>query len=130
MSNTPATRDRILDTALGIVRGNGGTSLTMGEVASQARLSRQAVYLHFQDRAALLVAMALHAGEARNLPTKFAAIAGAPSARAASRNIGSLRSVRAWSAELETSRRGRQLSPVGPSKVVTIAKGAVRFWKV
>ena len=91
MSSSLETRDRILDAALAIVRGNRGTSLTMGEVATQAGLSRQAVYLHFQDRTALLVAMALHADEMRDLPAKFAAIANAPSARAAVAALVSLR---------------------------------------
>jgi AcrR family transcriptional regulator len=91
VSSTGETRDRILDAALAIVRGNRGTSLTMGEVATQAGLSRQAVYLHFQDRAALLVAMARHADEARDISAKFAAIAKAPSARAAVAALVALR---------------------------------------
>jgi len=99
VSSSLETRDRILDAALAIVLGNRGTSLTMGEVATQAGLSRQAVYLHFQDRTALLVAMALHADEARDIAAKFAAIAAAPSARAAVAALVALRAgdnPRAW----------------------------------
>lgn len=92
VSSSLETRDRILDAALAIVQANRGTSLTMGEVAARAGLSRQAVYLHFQDRTALLVAMALYADEARDLAAKFAAIAKAPSARAA---VGALVGLRA-----------------------------------
>ncbi len=91
MSSKADTRDQILEAALALVQENRGTSLTMGGVASQAGLSRQAVYLHFQDRAALLVAMALHADEARALAAKFAAIAKAPSARAAVAALVALR---------------------------------------
>ena len=56
-------------------------SLTMAEVAAQAGVSRQAVYLHFTDRTALLVALMRHVDEGR--AAKVAAIAKAPSARAA-----------------------------------------------
>lgn len=91
MSSSLETRYRILDAALAIVRANRGTNLTMGEVAAQAGRSRQAVYLHFQDRTALLVAMVLYADQARDLAAKFAAIAKAPSARAAVAALVSLR---------------------------------------
>ena len=109
MSSSGETGDRILDAALAIVRGNCGTSLTMGEVAAQAGLSRQAVYLHFQDRTALLVAMARHADEARS--AKFTAIAKAPSARAAVAALVTLRAgdnPGAWPVEriFETLRQG------------------------
>ncbi len=65
--------------ALAVLRGN--PSLTMAEVATEAGLSRQAVYLHFQDRTALLLALARR--EQEDLPSKLAAAAKAPSARAA-----------------------------------------------
>ena len=55
----------------------------MAEVAAQAGVSRQAVYLHFADRTALLVALVHHVDEARGLAAKIAAIVKAPSARAA-----------------------------------------------
>ena len=77
------TRGRILDAALARLRDNQGGSLTMAEVAEQAGVSRQAVYLHFSDRTALLVALVHHVDEALGLPAKVAAIAQAPSARAA-----------------------------------------------
>jgi AcrR family transcriptional regulator len=53
----------------------------MAGVAAQAGLSRQAVYLHFPGRAALLAALAAHA--VRPLEERLAAIADAPSARVA-----------------------------------------------
>lgn len=91
VSSSLETRDRILDAALVIVQGNRGTSLTMGEVATQAGLSRQAVYLHFQDRTALLVALALYADETRDASVRLAAIAKAPTARAAVAALVALR---------------------------------------
>ena len=75
------TRGRILAAALAKVRDNHGASLTMAEVAAQAGVSRQAVYLHFADRTALLAALVRHVDEAP--AAKVAAIARAPSARAA-----------------------------------------------
>ena len=77
------TRSRILEAALARVRGNQGAGLTMAEVAAQAGVSRQAVYLHFADRTALLLALVRHVDETRGLAAKLAAIAKAPSARAA-----------------------------------------------
>src|SRR4051812_20776978 len=81
MSSKEGTRSQILDAALAKVRL--GADPTMAEVAAQAGVSRQAVYLHFQDRGALLLASIRHADEARGLDAKLAAIAKAPSARAA-----------------------------------------------
>ena len=45
-------------------------------------------------------------------------------------NISSLSRVRAWSGLFETSRRAMHASPVGASKVVAIANGAVRLMNV
>jgi AcrR family transcriptional regulator len=65
---------RILDAALACLRNSG--SLTMAQVAEKAGLSRQAVYLHFPGREALLAAV-----QARQLPAPD--LDAAPSARAA-----------------------------------------------
>ena len=77
------TRSRILEAALARVRESQGEGLTMSEVADQAGLSRQAVYLHFADRKALMIALARYADEERGRAAKMAGILGAPSARAA-----------------------------------------------
>ena len=74
---------RILEAALARLLADSGAGLTMAEVAAQAGVSRQAVYLHFADRTALLVALMRHVDEGRVLAAKVAAIAKAPSARAA-----------------------------------------------
>jgi len=77
------TDSRILEAALARLRANPGAGLTMAEVAAQAGVSRQAVYLHFADRTALLTALMRHVDEGRGLAANVAAIAKAPSARAA-----------------------------------------------
>jgi len=81
MSSKVDTHSQILEAALARLRANQGASLTMAEVAAQAGVSRQAVYLHFADRTALLTALVRHVDEGR--AAKVAALATAPSARAA-----------------------------------------------
>src|SRR5471032_2668404 len=76
MSSETPTKLRILDAALACAAAN---RLTMAAVATQAGLSRQAVYLHFPDRAVLLAELARHL----DLPQDPAVLASAPSARAA-----------------------------------------------
>lgn len=53
----PETRDRLLDAAASLAREQGLAQLTLASVAQRAGVSRQAVYLHFGNRATLLVAM-------------------------------------------------------------------------
>jgi AcrR family transcriptional regulator len=52
------TRARILDTAWKLVRERGVEAVTVADVAAAAGVSRQLVYVHFENRAGLLVAMA------------------------------------------------------------------------
>jgi len=81
MSSFDGTSSRILEAAMTRLHANQGAGLTMAEVAAQAGVSRQAVYLHFADRTALLSALLRHTEAER--AGKLAAIAKAPSARAA-----------------------------------------------
>jgi AcrR family transcriptional regulator len=69
-----SSETRILDAALACLRDSGG--LTMAQVAQKAGLSRQAVYLHFPGRDALLAAVQARQPTAPDLGA-------APSARAA-----------------------------------------------
>lgn len=55
-----ATRERILDRAWELVRARGVADLTLAEVGRAAQVSRQAVYLHFTNRAGLLREVARH----------------------------------------------------------------------
>ena len=52
------TRAHILDTAWELVRERGVEAVTVADVAAAAGVSRQLVYVHFENRAGLLVAMA------------------------------------------------------------------------
>ena len=72
------TRVRILDTAWGLVQERGIGAVTVADIAAATGVSRQLLYVHFENRAGLLVAMARRhdvrsgfagrAAEARSLP--------------------------------------------------------------
>lgn len=72
-----STRDRILVTARELVeRGGGGPN--MSQLARAVGISRQALYLHFPDRAALLLALVEHVDEREDLAAGVAAVGAAP----------------------------------------------------
>lgn len=52
-----STRDRILEAAARLVAERGATSLTMADVARESGVSRQFVYLQFENRAGLFSAV-------------------------------------------------------------------------
>jgi AcrR family transcriptional regulator len=52
------TRARILDTAWGLVRERGVDGVTLADIAAATGVSRQLLYVHFENRAGLLRAMA------------------------------------------------------------------------
>ena len=52
------TRARILDTAWGLVRDRGVGAVTVADIAAATGVSRQLLYVYFENRAGLLVAMA------------------------------------------------------------------------
>ncbi len=68
------TRRRILDEAAALLRKHGPTSVTMADVAHSAGLSRQAVYLHFESRAKLMIALLRHIGEKSDNERLFAPV--------------------------------------------------------
>jgi AcrR family transcriptional regulator len=76
------TSRRILDAALALIRRRGDARVTMAQIARAARVSRQAVYLHFADRAELLVALARHLDDTLGLPLEIQRIAQAPNGAA------------------------------------------------
>ena len=55
---SPDTHDRLLDAAWAEATERGVDALTLASVGRRAGVTRQAVYLHFGNRASLLVAMA------------------------------------------------------------------------
>lgn len=77
-----ATRTRLLDAAWELSVDKGVAALTLAEVGARAGVSRQAVYLHFRNRASLLVEMSRRVdatsgfverfGSARRLPAREA----------------------------------------------------------
>ena len=77
------SRTRILDAAVALITKRGEANVTMAHIAKAARLSRQAVYLHFADRADLMVALVRHVDERRGIPQEIQKIAAAPSGVAA-----------------------------------------------
>ena len=86
----PDGRERILAAALHLIRQRGEASVSMADIAQAARLSRQAVYLHFADRADLMVALARYVDEQRGLAREIRKITGAPDGRTALREAVSL----------------------------------------
>jgi len=62
----------------------------MAEIAEAAGVSRQAVYLHFADRAALMIALAQFADERRGLEDEIRKVREAPTALAAIREMVAL----------------------------------------
>jgi AcrR family transcriptional regulator len=72
------TRARILDAAWTLVRERGVEAVTLADIAAATGVSRQLLYVHFENRAGLLVAMArrhdvrsgfaARAAETRSLP--------------------------------------------------------------
>ena len=84
------TTARILDAALALIKKRGDARVTMADIAAAAKISRQAVYLHFSDRADLMVALVRHADEQRNLAKEIQKIRDAPSGAAALREMAAL----------------------------------------
>ena len=74
---TPETRDRILTAAWALV-AERGARIKLADVAARASVSRQAVYLHFGDRAGLLVALVNHMDESLDLGESLAQVHAAP----------------------------------------------------
>jgi len=58
--NNLNTRNRILKAALQLLENSQGKGVRMTDIAEQAGISRQALYLHFATRAELLIATTLY----------------------------------------------------------------------
>lgn len=68
----PGTRERLLDASWAVVAERGVDGLTLARVGERAGVSRQAVYLHFGNKATLLVAMAARVDHASGFRRKLA----------------------------------------------------------
>ena len=69
----PDTRDRILDAAWKQLESKQGMGVRMGDIARQAGISRQALYLHFSKRSELLVATNRYIDEVKGVDERLAA---------------------------------------------------------
>ena len=84
------SKARILDSALRLITRRGDANVTMAQIAKAARVSRQAVYLHFADRADLLVELVRYADEKRGLAQEIRKVEEAPTAIAALEEMAAL----------------------------------------
>jgi AcrR family transcriptional regulator len=73
----PETRTRILDATWELI-AEQGARIKLADVAAHASVSRQAIYLHFADRAGLLVALVNHIDESLDLGASLAQVHAAP----------------------------------------------------
>jgi AcrR family transcriptional regulator len=83
-------KEKILEAALTLITKRGGADVTMAQIARAARMSRQAVYLHFADRGELFVAMVRYTDERRGLEAEIQRIRDAPTGVEAMRRMVSL----------------------------------------
>jgi len=76
------TRTRILRSAWKLLEADGGQGVRMADIAKEAGISRQAVYLHFPKRSELLIATTRFIDETLDIDTRLAASRGAASGTA------------------------------------------------
>ncbi len=76
------TRTRILNSAWRLLEANVGGDVRMSDIAKEAGISRQAVYLHFPTRGDLLVATTRHLDHVKDVDQRLAASRGATTGRA------------------------------------------------
>lgn len=81
-SSEPTTRARILQATLALIE-SGATGITMSQIAKQADLSRQALYLNFADKADLFVALLRYVDGKRGIVKEQARIRAAENGAAA-----------------------------------------------
>lgn len=71
-SNEPDTRSRILKATLELLEETPRKETRMSDIAKRARISRQAVYLHFPNRAELLIAATRYLDKFAAIDTRLA----------------------------------------------------------
>lgn len=72
-SNNVETRNRILKASLSLLVKGEGRQVRMADIAKKARVSRQALYLHFKTRADLLVATTHYLDDLKGSDERLAA---------------------------------------------------------
>lgn len=81
-SGEPTTRIRILQAALALIEG-GAKAITMNEIAEEAGLSRQALYITFTDKAGLFIALLRYVDGLRGIVEEWARLRSAENGVAA-----------------------------------------------
>jgi len=71
--SAPETRTRILKAALHLLEAGQGKGVRMTDIAKRAGISRQALYLHFSTRAALLIATTYYLDELKGIEERLVA---------------------------------------------------------
>ena len=66
------TRDRILKSTWQLLEVGNGNAVRMSDIAKAAKISRQALYLHFPNRADLLTATTRYLDEVHDIDAKLA----------------------------------------------------------
>jgi AcrR family transcriptional regulator len=66
------TRNRILQSAWKLLESGSGSDVRMSDIAKEAGISRQAVYLHFPNRSDLLVETTRYLDDVKNVNEKLA----------------------------------------------------------
>jgi AcrR family transcriptional regulator len=92
-SGDPDTRRRILEAARELLEAKPGANISMRQVAERAEVSRQALYLHFEDRTSLFLEVSRLADSTLRTPARQRRIDEAPTARDAFREAIALQ---AW----------------------------------
>ena len=70
-SPTSETRVRILNATWKLLEASQGSGVRMSDIAKIAGISRQAVYLHFPNRAELLIATTRHLDEVKSVDARL-----------------------------------------------------------
>jgi AcrR family transcriptional regulator len=70
-SNESETRRKILEATLRLMEQNRGQGVRMSDIAAAAKVSRQALYLHFSSRAELLIATTNYGDEIYGLTDRL-----------------------------------------------------------
>jgi AcrR family transcriptional regulator len=70
-SGNPDTRTRILESAWKLLESGSGSEVRMSDIAKDAGISRQALYLHFPKRADLLVAATRYVDEVNDVEARL-----------------------------------------------------------
>ena len=85
MSRADSTRRRILEAARALLEANPGAHVSMSDIASAAGVTRQLLYVHFENRTALLLELSRLVDAGARTPELQATIDEAPDAPSALR---------------------------------------------